>query len=246
MKYNNLDTSITPPAGFAELVRRVEALRCREGRAFVAIDGRCGSGKSTLAALLAARFDCTLVHADDFFLRPEQRTPARLAQPGGNFDRERFYAEVLAPLLAGRDALYRPYDCHAGALQPPVAAPLRPVVLAEGSYSCHPDLWGSAAGAAVPPPRRRPRGFPQPLDPAGRGVFRRITARNALRSDPAQRSVLQTQDAIVQKVPTGRHVRTVGTHTGKLSAESVRGSLGRVRGSALNFVPRGIPGGRNF
>ena len=28
-----------------------------------------------------------------------------------------------------------------GALQPPVAAPLRPVVLAEGSYSCHPDLW---------------------------------------------------------------------------------------------------------
>ena len=141
MKYNNLDTSITPPAGFAELVRRVEALRCREGRAFVAIDGRCGSGKSTLAALLAARFDCTLIHADDFFLRPEQRTPARLAQPGGNFDRERFYAEVLAPLLAGRDALYRPYDCHAGALQPPVAAPLRPVVLAEGSYSCHPDLW---------------------------------------------------------------------------------------------------------
>ena len=92
MKYNNLDMSITPPAGFAELVRRVEALRCREGRAFVAIDGRCGSGKSTLAALLAARFDCTLVHADDFFLRPEQRTPARLAQPGGNFDRERFYA----------------------------------------------------------------------------------------------------------------------------------------------------------
>src|SRR5699024_12134691 len=27
----------------------------------------------------------------------------------------------------------------------------------------------------------------------------------------------------VKKVPAGRHVRTVGTHTGKLSAESVRG-----------------------
>ena len=37
-----------------------------------------------------------------------------------------------------------------------------------------------------------------------------------------------------------------GTHTGKLSAESVRAALRRVRGSALNFVPRGIPGGRNF
>src|SRR5699024_8389863 len=37
-----------------------------------------------------------------------------------------------------------------------------------------------------------------------------------------------------------------GTHTGKFSAESVRAALRRVRGSALNFVPRGIPGGRNF
>src|SRR5699024_9744086 len=29
-----------------------------------------------------------------------------------------------------------------------------------------------------------------------------------------------------------------GTHTGKLSAESVRAALRRVRGSVLNFVPR--------
>ena len=123
------------------LVERAEALLREKGRAVIAIDGRCGSGKTTLAGLLATRWDCTLLHADDFFLRPEQRTPARLAQPGGNFDRERFYAEALAPLLAGRDALYRPYACHAGCLRPPVPAPLRPVILAEGSYCCHPDLW---------------------------------------------------------------------------------------------------------
>ena len=128
--------------GLDALIRRAEALLREKGRAVIAIDGRCGSGKTTLAGRLAARWDCTLLHADDFFLRPEQRTPARLAQPGGNFDRERFYAEALAPLLAGRDALYRPYDCHAGCLRPPVAAPLRPVILAEGSYCCHPDLWG--------------------------------------------------------------------------------------------------------
>ena len=128
--------------GLDALVERAEALLREKGRAVIAIDGRCGSGKTTLAGRLAARWDCTLLHADDFFLRPEQRTPARLAQPGGNFDRERFYAEALAPLLAGRDALYRPYDCHAGCLQPPVAAPLRPVILIEGSYCCHPDLWG--------------------------------------------------------------------------------------------------------
>src|SRR5699024_6441968 len=41
-----------------------------------------------------------------------------------------------------------------------------------------------------------------------------------------------------KKVPSSRHVRMDGTHTGKLSAESVRAALRRVRGSALNFVPR--------
>ena len=49
-----------------------------------------------------------------------------------------------------------------------------------------------------------------------------------------------------KKVPAGRHVRTAGTHTGKLSAESVRGLLGRVRGSALNFVQKGDTRGEGF
>src|SRR5699024_3902643 len=57
---------------------------------------------------------------------------------------------------------------------------------------------------------------------------------------PAGSAVL---DQTIKQVPTGRRARTVGTHTGKLSAESVRAALRRVRGSALNFVPRGIPGG---
>ena len=64
-----------------------------------------------------------------------------MAQPGGNFDRERFRAEALAPLLEHRDAVYQPYDCHTGRLKPPVTAPWKPVIVAEGSYSCHPDLW---------------------------------------------------------------------------------------------------------
>ena len=49
-----------------------------------------------------------------------------------------------------------------------------------------------------------------------------------------------------KKVPVGRHVRTTGTHTGKFGAESVRAAPRRVRGSALNFVPRRILGGKNF
>ena len=56
----------------------------------------------------------------------------------------------------------------------------------------------------------------------------------------------QNQTQTVKKVPSSRHVRMDGTHTGKFGAESVRAALRRVRGSAPNFVPRGILGGRNF
>ena len=143
MNHNIMENSSLPrlPAGFDDLLCKVHHLLEQKGRLVLAIDGRCGSGKTTAAALLAARLDCTVLHADDFFLRPEQRTPQRLAQPGGNFDRERFLSEALSPLLDHRDALYRPYDCHTGGLKPPVAAPWKPVIVAEGSYSCHPDLW---------------------------------------------------------------------------------------------------------
>ena len=41
----------------------------------VAIDGRCASGKSTLAAKLQQGLHCPVFSLDDFFLRPQQRTP---------------------------------------------------------------------------------------------------------------------------------------------------------------------------
>ena len=49
-----------------------------------------GSGKSVLGQLLSEVYSCNLFHMDDFFLRPEQRTAERLAEAGGNVDRERF------------------------------------------------------------------------------------------------------------------------------------------------------------
>lgn len=45
--------------------------------------------------------------ADDFFLRPEQRTPERLAEPGGNLDRERMKSEVIDRLSAVRSVIRR-------------------------------------------------------------------------------------------------------------------------------------------
>lgn len=79
----------------------------------VAIDGRCASGKSTLAKDLQKQLDCNVIHMDDFYLQPHQRTTKRLREPGGNVDYERFETEVLQPLLTGEAFSYRPYDAHA-------------------------------------------------------------------------------------------------------------------------------------
>lgn len=114
-------------------------LRERE-RVLVAIDGRCAAGKSTLAEGLRALCGCGVVHMDHFFLRPEQRTPARLNTPGGNVDHERFLREALLPLCRGEAVSYRPYDCKIQALTEAVSVPQGAVTVVEGSYSCHPSL----------------------------------------------------------------------------------------------------------
>lgn len=95
-----------------ELLQAIDERLPRQERLLLAIDGGSASGKTTLAALLAQRYGCPVFHMDDFFLRPEQRTPQRLAEPGGNVDRERFFSEVLQPLRQGGPASYRRYDCH--------------------------------------------------------------------------------------------------------------------------------------
>ena len=106
----------------------------------VAIDGRCASGKSTLAAELAKRLDANLIHMDDFFLRPEQRSAERLAVPGENIDHERFLSEVLLPLRRHHAFSYRPFSCATQKLSDPVVLSPKAVTLIEGSYACHADL----------------------------------------------------------------------------------------------------------
>ena len=106
----------------------------------VAIDGRCASGKSTLGARLSEVLGCPLFHLDDFFLRPEQRTPERFAEPGGNVDRERFLEEVLEPLGRGEAVHYRRFDCGSFTLMPEKLIQPGRVNLVEGAYAMHPDL----------------------------------------------------------------------------------------------------------
>ena len=104
----------------------------------VAIDGKCTSGKTTLASKLAEIYDCNVFHMDDFFLRPEQRTPERFAEVGGNVDYERFQEEVLLPLQSGKAFSYRPFDCSTFTLAAPVAVAPKRLNIIEGTYSHHP------------------------------------------------------------------------------------------------------------
>ena len=103
----------------------------------VAIDGRCCAGKTTLAAELQSRIHCNIIHMDDFFLRPEERTENRLKLPGENIDHERFFQEVLLPLSQNEEFSFRPYDCKKQALTGPITVSPKPLTIIEGSYSCH-------------------------------------------------------------------------------------------------------------
>ena len=116
------------------------ALAATAGPVLVGIDGPCASGKTTLAEQIRQCYDCNVFHADDFFLRSEQRTPERLNTPGGNMDRERLEQEVLRPLREGKSVLYRPYSCKTQSIAPGSTIPFRRLNIIEGSYALHPEL----------------------------------------------------------------------------------------------------------
>lgn len=142
-----------------EIWRRIQTMPEKK-QILIAIDGSCTAGKSTLAQLLTGEFDCNLFHVDDFFLRPEQRTADRLAEPGGNVDYERFREEVLQPLKTGAAFSYRPYDCGTGKLREPVAAVPKRINIIEGSYSQHPyfgDVYDLKVFLRVSPAVRQQR-----------------------------------------------------------------------------------------
>lgn len=132
---------VAAPTAFTQATAAIDTLLDSRERIVVAIDGRCGSGKTTLAAQLQARYGCTVIPMDHFFLRPEQRTAQRLEAPGENIDHERFLEEVLLPLHRGVPFAYQPFDCSQMALGAPVAVEPDRLTIVEGSYSCHPDLW---------------------------------------------------------------------------------------------------------
>lgn len=118
-----------------------DILKRIEGKRLIAIDGRCAAGKTTLAALLSEKTGFAVIHADSFFLRPEQRTEERLSTPGGNIDYERLKGEVLQPISRGAPFSYRRFDCKTMSFAESVFVENDKPIIIEGSYSCHPELW---------------------------------------------------------------------------------------------------------
>lgn len=124
-----------------EILSEISRIYREKHRVTVAIDGRCASGKTTLANDIKSRLDCNVFRMDDFFLRSEQRTPERYAQAGGNVDRERLLCEVLLPAVRGETISYRAFDCHTMTMSAPITVMPKSLVIVEGTYSCHPELW---------------------------------------------------------------------------------------------------------
>lgn len=144
---------------------RIDQLLSERERVILAIDGSCTAGKTRLAGLLKAAHDCNVFHMDDFFLRPEQRTPERYAEIGGNVDYERFREEVLLPLEAGTAFSYRPFDCSTLTLSDPVRVTPKRLSIVEGSYSLHPcfgDVYDLRILLTVTPELRRQRILERP------------------------------------------------------------------------------------
>ena len=126
-------------AAYLPLFAKIDA-GLANGRLRLAIEGGSASGKTTLAAMLEEIYGCAVVHTDDFFLQPSQRTAQRLSQPGGNLDRERLAEEVLAPLSGEELGRYRRFDCSTMTLGQWEKLPDTPLTVIEGAYSMHPEL----------------------------------------------------------------------------------------------------------
>lgn len=127
---------------FTPLFKKLDKELAKKGRVVLAIDGHSASGKSTLADYLKELYNCTVFKMDDFFLQPHQRTPERLAEIGGNVDRERFEKEVLVPLSKNDEVNYRRYDCSISKLMWTEKIIPANLVVIEGVYCMHPELCG--------------------------------------------------------------------------------------------------------
>ncbi len=111
----------------------------QKSHVFAGIDGMCASGKSSLATFLQNVYGCSVIHADDFFLQPHQRTQERLSEIGGNIDYERL-SKVVAKAAKGTEFSYRQFCCMKQAMDKEKTIAAGPLTILEGAYCLHPKV----------------------------------------------------------------------------------------------------------
>ena len=125
---------------FLLLCEKIDSMMAEEEILIVAIDGPCGAGKSSLAKRLGEKYKANIFHMDDYFLTPKLRTDARLIEPGGNVDYERFYQEIIQRIKSEKSFFYSKYNCKSDVMEEMEVQEPRPLTVIEGSYSLHPYL----------------------------------------------------------------------------------------------------------
>lgn len=135
-KYRLISKNFIP---FLPLFIEIDKL-LEKGNAKIAIEGGSASGKSTIARYIEDIYVCAVLHTDDFFLQPHQRTAERLSEAGGNIDKERFLEEVIIPLKKGEKIFYRPFDCSTMTIKEGETITQKKLTVIEGAYSMHPDF----------------------------------------------------------------------------------------------------------
>ncbi len=125
---------------FLLLCERIDSMMAEGEILIVAIDGPCGAGKSSLAKRLGEKYKANIFHMDDYFLTPKLRTDARLIEPGGNVDYERFYQEIIQRIKSEKSFFYSKYNCKSDVMEEMEVQEPRPLTVIEGSYSLHPYL----------------------------------------------------------------------------------------------------------
>ena len=119
-----------------KLIDKIQNMLKEKDHLVIAIDGRCASGKSTLAKDIAEELNGEVIHMDDFFLRPEQRSKERFETPGENVDHERMMEEVFIPLGKKEAFSYYPFDCSCMEIsKEAVHIENKSLVIVEGCYS---------------------------------------------------------------------------------------------------------------
>ena len=122
------------------ITEKLKELSSSKKLVLVAVDGPCASGKTTLARKIADETDAQVIHADDFFLPFEMKTPERLAQAGGNIHYERFFKEVTNGIKSGEPFDYGIYSCAEGRITEKKTVVPEGLIIVEGSYSMHPEM----------------------------------------------------------------------------------------------------------